>query len=69
MSPTEAKKKIGNLRKQVAHHDELYYRQAQPEIADRDYDALKADLAALEKILKPLQERRETEGDGEGARR
>ncbi|HVU15848.1 MAG TPA: NAD-dependent DNA ligase LigA [Candidatus Didemnitutus sp.] len=48
MSPSEAKKKIAALRQQVAHHDELYYRQAKPEVADRDYDALKAELADLE---------------------
>ena len=39
---------MAELRETIAHHDELYYRQAQPEITDRDYDALKQELADLE---------------------
>ncbi|MDB6113284.1 MAG: ligA [Lacunisphaera sp.] len=48
MTPTEAKKKIAELRRQVSHHDELYYRQAKPEVSDFDYDGLKRELADLE---------------------
>lgn len=48
MNPAAAQQRIAELRAQVAHHDELYYRQAQPEIPDRDYDRLKAELAELE---------------------
>ncbi len=48
MTPTEAKKRIADLRKQVSHHDELYHRQAKPEITDFEYDALKRELADLE---------------------
>jgi len=48
MTPTEAKKRIAELRTQVAHHDELYYRKAKPEIGDYDYDGLKRELANLE---------------------
>jgi DNA ligase (NAD+) len=48
MTPSEAKKRIADLRAQVAHHDELYYRRAQPEISDRDYDRLKRELEELE---------------------
>ena len=48
MTPTEAKKRIAELRTQVAHHDELYYKQAKPEISDFDYDRLKRELADLE---------------------
>jgi DNA ligase (NAD+) len=39
---------IAALRAAVRRHDELYYRQAAPEIADFDYDQLKRRLAALE---------------------
>ncbi|MDB6166914.1 MAG: ligA [Lacunisphaera sp.] len=48
MTPTEAKKKIAELRRQVSHHDELYYRQAKPEVSDFDYDGLKRERADLE---------------------
>ena len=48
MTPAAAQKRITALREQVAHHDDLYYRRAQPEIADRDYDRLKKELADLE---------------------
>ena len=48
MNPAEAKAKIAALRAEVARHDELYHRRAQPEISDFDYDRLKAELAALE---------------------
>ena len=44
MSPAEAQTRIAELRAQVAHHDELYYRRAKPEITDFDYDRLKAEL-------------------------
>ena len=48
MTPPEAKKRIADLRRQVTKHDELYYRQAQPEVTDFAYDALKRELADLE---------------------
>jgi DNA ligase (NAD+) len=48
MTPTEAQKRIAELRAEVARHDERYYRQARPEISDFEYDALKRDLADLE---------------------
>ncbi|MBI2813388.1 MAG: NAD-dependent DNA ligase LigA [Opitutae bacterium] len=49
MTTTEAKKRIAELRAEVARHAELYYRQAKPEISDRDYDKLERELADLEK--------------------
>lgn len=49
MSPAEAAQRIADLRTEVARHDELYHRRSTPEIADFDYDRLKAELAALEK--------------------
>ena len=48
MSPAEAQQRIAELRATLAHHDELYYRRAQPEISDFDYDILKAELARIE---------------------
>lgn len=36
------------LRKEIAYHDELYYRQARPEISDYAYDQLKKKLDLLE---------------------
>jgi DNA ligase (NAD+) len=50
MSPAEAEKRIAELRRQIAHHDELYYRRATPEITDFDYDQLKQELAGLERL-------------------
>lgn len=49
MTLAEAQKRIADLRKQVAGHDELYYRKAAPQVTDFAYDALKAELAGLEK--------------------
>ena len=48
MTPAEAQSRIAVLRAKVAHHDELYYRKAQPEITDFEYDVLKHELAELE---------------------
>ncbi|MBK1878610.1 NAD-dependent DNA ligase LigA [Pelagicoccus mobilis] len=48
MSKASDLKRIEELRSAVRRHDELYYRQAEPEISDFDYDALKRELAELE---------------------
>ncbi len=48
MTSAEAQQRIEDLRSQVARHDELYHRQAKPEISDFDYDGLKRELAELE---------------------
>ncbi len=44
----DPRSRIAALRAEIARHDELYYRRAQPELADFDYDSLKAELARLE---------------------
>ena len=36
------------LRRQIAHHDRLYYEEAAPQITDREYDALLRELRDLE---------------------
>jgi DNA ligase (NAD+) len=41
--------RIADLRRQIAHHDSLYYEQAKPEISDRVYDALYRELVDLER--------------------
>jgi DNA ligase (NAD+) len=56
MTPAEAQTRIIALRSEVAHHDELYYRHAQPEITDFNYDRLKRELADLETAFSPTAE-------------
>src|SRR5690606_22175988 len=48
MTPAAIRKRLAALRDEIRRHDELYYRQARPEITDVDYDALKRELADLE---------------------
>ena len=43
-----ANDRILQLRQQIARHNQLYYEQAEPEISDREYDALYRELADLE---------------------
>ena len=40
---------IAELRREIVRHDELYHRQAAPEISDAEYDRLKERLATLER--------------------
>lgn len=49
MNTNDAQARMASLRAAVAHHDELYYRRAQPEISDFEYDRLKRELADLER--------------------
>ena len=44
------------LRAEIQHHDELYFRDAAPEISDAAYDRLKCELAELEKKFSPIGE-------------
>ncbi len=48
MTSTDALSRIEALRAEVAAHDERYYREARPLLADFDYDRLKRELADLE---------------------
>ncbi len=45
--PTDAKR-IEELRETIRRHDALYYVEAKPEISDREYDKLMAELRELE---------------------
>ncbi|MBX9578070.1 MAG: NAD-dependent DNA ligase LigA [Chthoniobacterales bacterium] len=47
--PETMKSHVAQLRKQIQHHDQRYYDEAAPEIADRDYDLLYRELVELEK--------------------
>lgn len=42
------RERIAGLRTEIARHDELYFREAKPEITDAEYDRLKRELTALE---------------------
>ena len=44
-----AEQKIRSLRNQIERHDHLYYTLGQPEISDREYDALMRELEELER--------------------
>jgi DNA ligase (NAD+) len=43
-----ASKRIAELRRQIDHHNHLYYVEARPEISDRQFDALLDELKRLE---------------------
>lgn len=46
--PTEAENRMRELQAEIAYHDELYFKQAAPEITDAEYDRLKRELRELE---------------------
>lgn len=48
MNLDETRARVDELRREIARHDRLYFVAAEPEITDRAYDALVAELAALE---------------------
>jgi DNA ligase (NAD+) len=47
-APREAAQRAAALRRQVEHHNRLYYVQDAPQISDAEYDALFRELQALE---------------------
>lgn len=51
----DAPTRILGLRRQIAHHDSLYYRDGLPEISDTEYDELMRELADLERQYPDLQ--------------
>ena len=51
MTSAEAQDRIRQLRTEVSRHDELYYRNARPEISDFDYDRMRRELADLERAF------------------
>jgi DNA ligase (NAD+) len=48
LSKDEAREEAEALRKEITHHDYLYYVKNQPEISDAEYDRLFARLTAIE---------------------
>ena len=48
LSEEEAAAELKRLAREIAYHDELYYRQDEPEIADAKYDSLRERNAAIE---------------------
>ena len=61
-----ARVRLETLRREIARHDELYFKQATPEITDAAYDQLKRELAALEKAFPTSAEGASTPGDSLG---
>ena len=47
----EAQSRIEELRERIRELDEKYYREAEPEVSDREYDRLKEELVGLEEDL------------------
>ncbi|MHB8859584.1 MAG: NAD-dependent DNA ligase LigA [Thermoleophilia bacterium] len=47
-TPPEIKKRVEELRRQLEHHNYLYYVLDQPEVSDAEYDRLFAELQQLE---------------------
>ena len=45
---TTAEKRAAELRRQIRHHEHLYYVISSPEISDGDYDALERELRDIE---------------------
>ncbi|MBD3220531.1 NAD-dependent DNA ligase LigA [bacterium] len=48
MNEQEARRRIVELREEIARHRRLYYQEAAPEVTDPEYDALEQELADLE---------------------
>ena len=48
MSDQNIDQRIAGLTREIIRHNELYYRRAEPEISDLEYDRLKEELASLE---------------------
>ena len=49
MDSAAARARLEELKKLIEHHNQRYYQMAAPEITDREYDALYAELSAIEK--------------------
>ena len=54
ISREDAKKRIEELRREIRHHDYLYYVLNKPEISDAEYDKLMQELRELEEMYPDL---------------
>ncbi len=54
ITKSQAKTRISALKKQILHHDKLYYQDADPEITDYEYDTLFKELQNLEALYPEL---------------
>lgn len=54
LSPEEAEERAKELRKEIQHHDYLYYVETAPEISDEEYDRLFDSLKRLEEAFPDL---------------
>ena len=50
----QAARRVGRLHREIRRHDRLYYLGARPEVSDAEYDALVAELRALERRFPEL---------------
>ncbi len=65
---TVTEERIGDLREEIARHDDLYFKQAKPEISDADYDRLKRELQMLEQMRPELPQTASELGDDRSGR-
>jgi len=63
---SHARERIQWLHAEIARHDDLYFKKAAPEISDADYDALKRELAALERTYPEFAKDSVMGDDGSG---
>jgi DNA ligase (NAD+) len=54
MTPAQARKRHAELAAEIRHHDHLYYVEARPVLADREYDRLYHELLELERQFPEL---------------
>ncbi|HVS16523.1 MAG TPA: NAD-dependent DNA ligase LigA [Thermoanaerobaculia bacterium] len=54
-APKTAAARAEKLRREIRRHERLYYQEAAPEISDREFDALMAELVALEEAHPALR--------------
>jgi DNA ligase (NAD+) len=56
MDRAQAAERVTELRRLIRHHSRLYYVDSRPEISDREFDALLAELEALEREFPELDD-------------